>query len=106
LSKFTKFKTREINAGVSITLPLHNRTPKANLAVAKIQQEQLDSSYRAHDQSSETDVRNAIQPVETALKRITASGLARESAEQHLAGEQKLYDVGRSITFLFAATTE
>jgi HAE1 family hydrophobic/amphiphilic exporter-1 len=38
--------------------------------------------------------------VDTAQKRIVTARLARESAEQQLAGEQKLYDVGRSTTFL------
>jgi HAE1 family hydrophobic/amphiphilic exporter-1 len=46
------------------------------------------------------DVRNAAQAVDTAQKRVVASRLARASAEQQLAGEQKLYDVGRSTTFL------
>ncbi len=41
-----------------------------------------------------------MQSVGTAQKRIVASRLARESAEQQLEGEQKLYDVGRSTTFL------
>ena len=46
------------------------------------------------------DVRNAAQAVDTAQKRVVASRAARESAEQQLAGEQKLYEVGRSTTFL------
>src|ERR1041384_7617930 len=46
------------------------------------------------------DVRNAAQAVDTAQKRVIASRAARESAEQQLAGEQKLYEVGRSTTFL------
>jgi outer membrane protein TolC len=46
------------------------------------------------------DVRNAAQAVDTAQKRVVASKLARESAELQLDGEQKLYDVGRSTTFL------
>jgi len=45
------------------------------------------------------DVRNAAQSVDTAQKRVVAARMARESAEQQLAGEQKLFDVGRSTTF-------
>ena len=54
----------------------------------------------SQDQAIEMDVRNAAQSVDTAQKRVVASRAARESAEQQLAGEQKLYDVGRSTTFL------
>jgi HAE1 family hydrophobic/amphiphilic exporter-1 len=94
-----KFKNGEINVGVAISLPLRNRTAKANVAAAEIQKEQLEASYRGQDQSIEMDVRNAAQAVDTAQKRVVAARLARESAEQQLAGEQKLFDVGRSTTF-------
>jgi outer membrane protein len=100
LSNLAGLGTREINIGVAIQIPLHNRTAKANLAGAQIQKEQLDASYRSQDQAVEMDVRNAAQAVDTAQKRVVASRLARESAEQQLAGEQQLYDVGRSTTFL------
>jgi len=100
LSNMLKFKTREINVGVAIQIPLRNRTAKANLAAAEIQRDQLEASYRSQDQAIEMDVRNAAQSVDTAQKRVVAARLARESAEQQLAGEQKLYDVGRSTTFL------
>src|ERR1043166_2513677 len=100
LGNMFKFKNHEINVGVAISLPLRNRTAKANVAAAEIQKEQLDSSYRSQDQAIEMDVRNAAQSVDTAQKRVVAARLARESAEQQLQGEQKLYDVGRSTTFL------
>ena len=86
--------------GVSIQIPLRNRTAEANLAGAHIQREQLDASYRSQDQAIEMDVRNAAQAVDTAQKRVVAARQARESAEQQLAGEQRLYEVGRSTTFL------
>jgi HAE1 family hydrophobic/amphiphilic exporter-1 len=94
------FSTRNITVGVAISFPLRNRTAKANLAGAQIQREQLAASYRSQDQAVEMDVRNAAQSVDTAQKRVVASRQARESAEQQLAGEQKLYEVGRSTTFL------
>jgi len=94
------FSTRNITVGVAISFPLHNRTAEANLAGARIQREQLAASYRSQDQAIEMDVRNAAQAVDTAQKRVVASRQARESAEQQLNGEQKLYEVGRSTTFL------
>jgi outer membrane protein len=94
------FGTRNITVGVAISFPFHNKTAEANLAGARIQREQLDASYRSQDQAIEMDVRNAAQSVDTAQKRVVASRAARESAEAQLAGEQKLYEVGRSTTFL------
>jgi HAE1 family hydrophobic/amphiphilic exporter-1 len=94
------FGTRNITVGVAISFPIHNRTAEANLAGARIQREQLAASYRSTDQAVEMDVRNAAQAVDTTQKRVVASRQARESAEQQLAGEQKLYEVGRSTTFL------
>jgi outer membrane protein len=94
------FGTRNITVGVAISFPFRNRTAEANLAGARIQREQLEASYRSQDQAIEMDVRNAAQAVDTAQRRVRASRLARESAEQQLAGEEKLYEVGRSTTFL------
>lgn len=95
-----RLKTYNVTVGAAISFPIHNTTAKANLAGARIQQQQLDASYRSQDQAVETDVRNSAQAVDTAQKRVVASRQARESAEQQLNGEQKLYEVGRSTTFL------
>ena len=100
LRNLSTFGTRNITVGVAISFPIHNKTAEANLAGARIQKEQLQASYRSQDQAIEMDVRNAAQAVDTAQKRVIASRLARESAEQQLVGEQKLYEVGRSTTFL------
>ena len=100
LTNLLGFGTRNITVGVAISFPFHNKTAEANLASAHIQREQLDASFRSQDQAIEMDVRNAAQAVDTAQKRVVASRAARESAEQQLAGEQKLYEVGRSTTFL------
>jgi len=100
LTNLFGFGTRNLTLGVAISFPFHNKTAEANLAGARIQREQLDASYRSQDQAIEMDVRNAAQSVDTAQKRVVASRAARESAEQQLAGEQKLYEVGRSTTFL------
>ncbi len=100
LSNLAGLSTNNITVGVTISFPLHNQTAEANLAGARIQQEQLQASYRSQEQAIEMDVRNAAQSVDTAQKRVVTSRHARESAEQQLAGEQKLYEVGRSTTFL------
>jgi outer membrane protein len=100
LSNLFSFDTRNISVGVAIQIPLRNTTAKANFAGARIQQEQLEASTRSQDQVIEVDVRNAAQAVETSRRRVLAARDARENAELQLEGEQRLYQVGRSTTFL------
>lgn len=100
LKNLFNFNTYNVIVGVSIQLPLKNRTAEANLAGARIQGEQLSASMRSQDQFIEVDVRNAAQAVETSRRRVLAAREARANAEMQLEGEQKLYQVGRSTTFL------
>lgn len=86
--------------GVTISFPFRNRTAKANLAGAQITQNQIETQLRAQEQSVMVEVRNAVQSVETARQRVLAARRARENAEIQLDGEKKLYDAGRSTTFL------
>lgn len=88
------------SVGVTISLPLRNQTAKADLAGARIQQEQIAAQTRQQEQTILVEVRNAVQAVEIARQRVLAARRARENAEIQLQGEQKLYEVGRSTTFL------
>jgi HAE1 family hydrophobic/amphiphilic exporter-1 len=94
------FDTRNVVVGVTIQFPFKNRTAEANLAGARIQKNQLDASTRLTELQVETEVRNAAQAVETSRRRVLAARAARENAELQLQGEQRLYQVGRSTTFL------
>jgi HAE1 family hydrophobic/amphiphilic exporter-1 len=86
--------------GFTIGFPLRNRTAKADLAGAKIQQQQIEAQTRSQEQTIIVEVRNAVQAVESSRLRVLAARRARENAEIQLQGEQKLYEVGRSTTFL------
>lgn len=86
--------------GVTISFPLRNRTAKANLAGAQITQNQIDSQLRVQEQTVIVEVRNAVQAVETARQRVLTSRRARENAEIQLEGERRLFDAGKSTTFL------
>lgn len=100
LTNALKLNNGTFEVGVTISFPFRNTTAKANLAGAKIQQERLDAQIRSQEQTIVVEVRNAVQAVETARLRLQASRTARENAEIQLAGEQKLFQVGRSTTFL------
>ena len=92
--------TRNITLGVRIQFPFKNTTAEANLAGARIQQEQLLATTRSQEQIIEVDVRNSAQAVESARQRVLSAREARSNAEMQLEGEQRLYQVGRSTTFL------
>lgn len=100
IANLFSFETRNIVVGVAIQIPFRNTTAEANLAGARIARTQLEASTRLQEQTVEVEVRNAAQSVETARRRVLAARAARENAETQLQGEQRLYQVGRSTTFL------
>jgi HAE1 family hydrophobic/amphiphilic exporter-1 len=88
------------SVGVTIQFPLRNRTAEANLAGARITEEQISAQTRSQEQTVIAEVRNAVQAVETSRQRVLTSRRARENAEIQLDGERKLFEAGRSTTFL------
>jgi outer membrane protein TolC len=86
--------------GLTISFPLRNETAKANLAGARIRENQIATETRAQEQAVIVDVRNAVQAVETTRQLVATSRRARESAELQLEGERRLFENGRSTTFL------
>ena len=86
--------------GVTFSFPFRNKTAKADLATARLQTERIDAQTRSQEQIVIAEVRNAVQAVETARQRISTAKTARENAEIQLDGERKLFEVGRSTTFL------
>jgi outer membrane protein TolC len=88
------------SVGVTISFPFRNKTAKADLAGARVHEEQIAARTRSQEQQVVVDVRNAVQAVETSRQRVLTSRRARENAEKQLEGEQQLYNAGRSTTFL------
>jgi outer membrane protein TolC len=85
---------------VTISFPLRNETAKANLAGARIIENQLATQTRAQEQAVVVEVRNAVQAVETARQRVDVARRARANSELQLEGERRLFESGRSTTFL------
>jgi HAE1 family hydrophobic/amphiphilic exporter-1 len=100
LRNLAGFSTRNIVVGVTIELPLRNKTAKANLAGAQMQRKQLAATMHGEELNIEVEVRNAAQAAETARRRVLAARESRENAEVQLRAEKNLYEVGRSTTFL------
>lgn len=86
--------------GVVISFPFRNQTAKADLASARIQTERINAQTRSQEQVVIVEVRNAVQAVETSRQRVLTARRARENAEIQLEGERKLFENGRSTTFL------
>ena len=89
-----------LTVGVTFSFPLRNKTAKADLATARYQSERIDAQTRSQEQTVVAEVRNAVQAVETSRQRIATAVRARENAEIQLEGERRLFEVGRSTTFL------
>jgi outer membrane protein TolC len=86
--------------GVQISLPLRNRTAEAQLASAEADGRKLKVLRDQIGMAIEADVRNALQGVTSAGARLGAATLARESAEDQYASEQRQFQAGTSTVFL------
>lgn len=100
MSNMFRSDAPNFSIGMTISFPFRNRTAKANLAGAEVQQNRIETEIRSQEQTVIVEVRNAVQAVETTRQLVLTARRARENAEIQLEGERKLYDSGRSTTFL------
>lgn len=85
--------------GVNIELSLGNRTAKAQLGRALVEGKQIDAQRQRAEQLIEVEVRNALQSVETARRRVEAAKNSRVNAELQYASERRKFDAGQSTNF-------
>jgi outer membrane protein len=85
--------------GVNIELSLGNRTAKAQLGRALVEGKQIDAQRERAEQLIEVEVRNALQSVETARRRVEAAKNSRVNAELQYASERRKFDAGQSTNF-------
>ena len=93
-----RFPTARVD--VRFQLPLRNRTAEANLAVARIQREQVRSQRLQAEQAIEAEVRDAIQGVRSGRGRLAAGTAARASAQEQYESERRQFEAGTSTVFL------
>ncbi|HEX8072466.1 MAG TPA: TolC family protein [Pyrinomonadaceae bacterium] len=86
--------------GVSISLPLRNRTAEANLGRVLAQGRQLQNQRAQTEQLIEADVRNAVQALRSADARLAAAAASRSSAEQQYESEQRMFRAGTTTVYL------
>jgi HAE1 family hydrophobic/amphiphilic exporter-1 len=90
---------RAWRVGVSIELSIGNRTAKAQLGRALVEGKQIEAQRQRAEQSIEVEVRNALQAVETARRRVEAAKNSRVNAELQHASERRKFDAGQSTNF-------
>lgn len=100
LSNMFRSDAPNFSFGLTFSFPFKNRAAEANLAGARVQENQIAAQTRAQEQLIIVEVRNAVQAVETTRQRVLTARRARENAEIQLDGERKLFDSGKSTTFL------
>jgi outer membrane protein TolC len=89
-----------VKIGVRISLPLKNRTAKAELGHTLAEGRRIESVRTQAEQLIEAEVRNAIQRVRSVEARMSAAEAARVAAEQQYTSEQRKFQAGMSTVFL------
>jgi outer membrane protein len=87
------------NFQVNLNYPIGTSTADANLARAKIQQQQTIAQERSLELQIATEVTNAALQVDANRERLQAAQAARELAERRLDAEQSRFEVGLSTNF-------
>jgi HAE1 family hydrophobic/amphiphilic exporter-1 len=85
---------------VSLSVPLRNRTAKANAARADLQREQIEHQRRQLEQVIKAEVRNALQAVQSSQARLSAAASQQRNAQEQYDSERRRFDSGLSTVFL------
>jgi HAE1 family hydrophobic/amphiphilic exporter-1 len=89
-----------VSFGVTISLPLRNRTAKAQLAHSSAEERRLDVVKMKTEQMIEADVRNAMQALQSVQSRMAAAAASRTAADQQYTSEKRKFQAGMSTLFL------
>ncbi len=89
-----------VQFGLNLSIPIRNRTASANSAISAAEGKRLKALHDQVEMLIEADVRNSLQGASSAQARYGASILARQSAEEQYASEQRQLQSGTSTVFL------
>jgi outer membrane protein TolC len=87
------------NVALNFSYPIGTSPAEANVARARLLQQQTIAQARQLELQVATDVTNAAQQIESTRERVQASTAARQFAERRLEAEQSRFDVGLSTNF-------
>lgn len=100
LSNLASNQFNNFRVGVSISLPLHNRTAEGLLGHSLVEGKRIATQREQLEQLIQVEVRNSLQTVSTTEARLRAAGVARSTAEQQYESEKRKLDAGQSTVFL------
>jgi outer membrane protein TolC len=95
VNRFNNFRV-----GVSVSLPLRNRTAQAQLGHSLVEGQRIATQREQLEQTIQVDVRNALQVVRSAEARLRAAAANRSASEQQYESEKRKLDSGQSTVFL------
>ena len=98
LDRLTSKKFYSYMAGVEVEIPIGNAAAKSEYTKAKIDVSQSELNRRQLFSDISLEVSTAVNDVVANIKRIQASRVARELAEENLRNQQKRLEVGIATT--------
>lgn len=100
LREALKNLNRNYYVALQLSLPLNNRSARADLLQARLNLEQSLLLLKKTESTIYSEVRQIIMDLETNAKIVEANRISRELAEQKLVAEQKKLAVGLSTNYL------
>ena len=100
LSNIFRFTYPTSLVQVDVSVPISNRTARANLASAQAQGRQIQLQREQTEQAIAGDVTNALQAIASTDARVRAAADAARLAEDVYASEQRKFQAGTSTVFL------
>ncbi|HXD33844.1 MAG TPA: TolC family protein [Pyrinomonadaceae bacterium] len=95
LNRYNNFRV-----GVSVSLPLRNRTAEGQLGRSLVEGQRLTTQREQLEQAIQVEVRNALQVVRSSEARLRAAAANRAASEQQYESEKRKLDAGQSTVFL------
>lgn len=89
-----------VKVGVKISLPLRNRTAKANFARSLTEGRRVENQRAKTEQGIEAEVRDALQSLRSSEARLAAAAAARSTAEQQYQSERRKFQSGMSTAYM------
>jgi outer membrane protein TolC len=88
------------SVGLTLTVPVSNILSRASYAQARLDMQQALLDLKNKEQQVFLEIKTAVRAAETNAKRVQAYKVARELAEQKLAGEEEKLRVGLSTNYM------
>jgi outer membrane protein TolC len=92
------FPTAQVS--LQISLPLRNRTAESNIETGLAEVRRSEVRRKQIEQQIEADVRNTMQSLASFRNGLEAARIARRSAQEQYASEQRKFKAGTSTLFL------